>query len=95
MSRHTFLRAVAAVLAGTLPNLHTSAEVQAAADSVRDRDDCRARETRYACGLEDGAVSVAGELGAACSCRGDAACDRCGGLHDYPERGWATDQTTS
>ena len=93
MIRTSILIALAEVLARAIPQLHTTADVQTAVDAVRDRDDCRQRATPYAAGLEDGAISVAIELNAGCTCRGRQACDHCGGAHAYSEPGWATDQS--
>lgn len=66
--------------------LYTQREVIDAVDAVRDREDCRACSTDYACGLEDGSVSVVFELGIATT--GEPRQN-----NPYPEPGWATDQS--
>lgn len=86
MTRSRFLAILAAALASMVPNLHTSEDLYAAADSVRDRDGCVTRATDYECGLEDGAVTLLVEVGA-------VDWNKPPREREYPEPGWATDQS--
>lgn len=87
MTRNKLLRALGAAVSAVLPNVYTTAEITAAVDRVRDRDDCRSRASDYACGLEDGAVTVVYEVGIATIQYPESK------SNPYPEKGWATDQS--